>query len=112
MAFVYVACHARASFCATLRNALGDARRLLAPSPPAPRRTPLPQTLPADAPLRGVAPDVFKRGDVLAGGRFSLDEKLADGRFATIWLGSDAARGGRRVVLKVRGLTSSCHVHM
>ncbi|KAI8472847.1 MAG: kinase-like domain-containing protein [Monoraphidium minutum] len=53
------------------------------------------------APLRGVAADTFKRGDSLAAGRYRLDRKLHDGRFATVWLGSDELRGGERVVLKL-----------
>ncbi|GBF95545.1 hypothetical protein Rsub_08526 [Raphidocelis subcapitata] len=57
-------------------------------------------TAPKDA-ARGTAPDVFRRGDVLAGGRYRLDEKIAEGRFATVWRGSDTAAGGAPVVLKL-----------
>lgn len=68
------------------------------PSPGAPARR-----SPRAGRVTGTAADVFRRGDVLAGGRYRLDAKIADGRFATIWEGTDTAAGGAPVVLKVGG---------
>jgi hypothetical protein len=59
---------------------------------------------PSDTVVRGKAPDAFKQGNVLAGGRYKLGSKVHDGRFATVWLGSDKTKGGKEVVLKVRRL--------
>jgi hypothetical protein len=52
--------------------------------------------------IQGAAPDTFRLGDVLGGGRFTLRSKIYDGRFATVWRADDAARGaGAVAVLKV-----------